>query len=103
MVAVVIFALQPDFWLTLAIVVVLAAAMFSPLKFIHPVRTMRWRQLSLPVALAWTAFAGWSAWADFDPGAFVHAGLAADQPLPGLRRHRPADRARARLSADERG
>ena len=30
--------------------------MFLPLKFIHPVRTERWRALSLPMALAWTFF-----------------------------------------------
>ncbi|MFC2968842.1 CDP-alcohol phosphatidyltransferase family protein [Acidimangrovimonas pyrenivorans] len=76
MLAIVIFALQPDFWVTLGIVVVLAATMFTPLKFIHPVRTRRWRAVSLPVTLAWTAFAGWSAWTNFNPGAFVHAGLA---------------------------
>lgn len=75
MVAVVIFALKPDFWVTLALVLVLAVAMFLPLKFIHPVRTARWRALSLPVALAWTFFAGWAAWVDFHPQSWAHWGL----------------------------
>ncbi|MFN3936803.1 MAG: CDP-alcohol phosphatidyltransferase family protein [Gemmobacter sp.] len=75
MVAVVIFALKPDFWLSLAIVVLLAGAMFTPLKFIHPVRTERWRAVSLPVALAWTFFAGWAAWVDFHPESWAHWGL----------------------------
>lgn len=75
MVAVVIFALRPDFWVSLALVVVLAVAMFTPLKFIHPVRTERWQQVSLPVALAWTFFAGWAAWVDFHPQSWAHWGL----------------------------
>ena len=75
MVALVLFALAPNFWVTLSIVVVLAAAMFMPLKFIHPVRTERWRALSLPMAFAWTFFAGWAAWVNFDPQSWAHWGL----------------------------
>ncbi|MDR5654049.1 CDP-alcohol phosphatidyltransferase family protein [Ruixingdingia sedimenti] len=75
MVAVVIFALHPDFWVTLAIVVVLAGAMFTPLKFVHPVRTERWRGVTLPVALAWTFFAAWAAVVDFHPESWAHWGL----------------------------
>jgi phosphatidylcholine synthase len=75
MVAVVIFALKPDFWVTLALVVVLAGAMFTPLKFIHPVRTERWRAMTLPMALGWTFFAGWAAWVDFHPQSWAHWGL----------------------------
>lgn len=75
MVVIVMFALEPNFWTILAIVAVLAAAMFTPLKFIHPVRTDRWRSVSLPVALAWVGFAGWAAWVDFDPQIWVHWGL----------------------------
>jgi phosphatidylcholine synthase len=36
------------------LVVVLTAAMFFPLKFVHPVRTARWRPVSLTVAVLWT-------------------------------------------------
>ena len=75
MVVLVFFALKPDFWVCLIIVTVLAATMFVPLKFIHPVRTERWRALSLPVALAWTFFAGWAAWVDFHPQSWAHWGL----------------------------
>ena len=75
MVVIVLFALQPNFWAILGIVVVLAAAMFMPLKFVHPVRTDRWRAVSLPVALAWVFFAGWAAWVDFDPQSWAHWGL----------------------------
>ncbi|MZR14735.1 phosphatidylcholine synthase [Maritimibacter sp. DP07] len=75
MVVVVLFATAPNFWFTLGLVVVLAVAMFTPLKFIHPARTERWRPVSLPVAIAWTGFAGWAAWVDFAPGSWAHWGL----------------------------
>ncbi|KUF09410.1 CDP-alcohol phosphatidyltransferase family protein [Pseudoponticoccus marisrubri] len=77
MAVVVLFAVKPDFWVILALVAVLAVAMFLPLKFIHPVRTMRWRAVSLPVALAWTCFAGWAAWVEFHPQSWAIWGLVA--------------------------
>ena len=49
-----------------ALVVILALSMFTNLKFIHPVRTKRWRMLSLPIALVWTLAAGLAAWTNFD-------------------------------------
>ena len=75
MVVLVIFALEPNFWVSLAMVTVLAVAMFVPLKFVHPVRTERWRSLTLPMAFGWTFFAGWAAWVDFDPQSWAHWGL----------------------------
>ncbi|MEX0339264.1 MAG: phosphatidylcholine/phosphatidylserine synthase [Arenibacterium sp.] len=75
MVVLVIFALEPNFWVSLALVTALAIAMFIPLKFIHPVRTKRWRPLSFPMALAWTFFAAWAAWVDFHPESWAHWGL----------------------------
>ncbi|MEM9432475.1 MAG: CDP-alcohol phosphatidyltransferase family protein [Pseudomonadota bacterium] len=75
MVALVVFALEPNFWVILVLVSVLAITMFLPLKFVHPVRTERWRALTLPMALAWTFFAGWAAWVAFDPQSWAHWGL----------------------------
>ncbi|MFD1914260.1 CDP-alcohol phosphatidyltransferase family protein [Halodurantibacterium flavum] len=75
MVAVVIFALRPDFLVTLVIVVVLAVAMLMPLKFVHPMRTKRWRSVTMPMAVAWTVFAGWAAWVNFHPQSWAHWGL----------------------------
>ncbi len=75
MVAIVVFALEPNFWVILALVTVLAVGMFLPLKFIHPVRTERWRTISLPIAFAWTFFAGWAAWVDFHPESWAQWGL----------------------------
>lgn len=75
MLVLVIFALQPNHWVSLMLVAVLSAAMFLPLKFIHPVRTERWRSLSLPIALVWTVLAGWTAWVDFTASPAIQAGL----------------------------
>lgn len=75
MVVLVLFALHPNFWVILALVVVLAVAMFLPIKFVHPVRTERWRIVTLPMALAWTGFAGWAAWVGFHPESWAHFGL----------------------------
>lgn len=75
MVALVVFALNPNFWIILVLVAALAVTMFVPLKFVHPVRTERWRIVTLPMALAWTFFAGWAAWVDFYPESWAHWGL----------------------------
>lgn len=77
MVVIVLFATEPNFYVTLTLVVALAIAMFTPLKFVHPARTVRWRTLTLPIAIAWTGFAGWAAWVDFAPGSWAHWGLVA--------------------------
>jgi phosphatidylcholine synthase len=77
MVVLVLFVSEPNFWIILAIVVVIAGSMFTPLVFVHPVRTKRWRSMTLPIAFAWTFFAGWAAWLNFDPGPFVITILSA--------------------------
>ena len=75
MVVLVLFALKPPFPLTLTIVVVLAAAMFVNMKFVHPMRTERWRAVTLPMTVLWILFAGWSAWGNFPPDPLPHIGL----------------------------
>jgi phosphatidylcholine synthase len=75
MVVLVLFALQPSFWVSLGFVALLAAAMFVPVRFVHPMRTQRWRMITIPTALGWTFFAGWAAWVDFHPESWAHYGL----------------------------
>ena len=75
MVVLVLFALSPNFYVILALVVLFSVSMFLNLKFVHPVRTERWRTLSLPMAIAWTGFAGWAAWVDFHPESWALWGL----------------------------
>jgi len=65
MIALVVFAIEPAPRTVLLVVTVLAFTMFLPVRFVHPVRTGRWWQVSLPIAIVWTVMAGWSAWGDF--------------------------------------
>lgn len=67
MVVLVLLVFTPPVWATLAIILVLAAAQFAPLKFIHPVRTVRWRAVNLPVLLLWVGLGAWAAWENFAP------------------------------------
>ena len=68
MVVLVIFAVEPEKWVTLLVVIGLTLTMFTNLKFIHPTRTKRWHELSLGVCIAWIGLAGWAAWWDFQEG-----------------------------------
>ncbi len=77
MLILVLFALEPGFWIILTLITALSITMFVPLKFIHPVRTERWRLVSLPIAIAWVFFAGWAAVVDFHPESWAHWGLVA--------------------------
>ncbi len=75
MLVLVIFALDVSWYISLVLVTILSIAMFVPVKFVHPVRTERWRPVTLPMALAWTFFAGWAAWVDFHPESWAAWGL----------------------------
>lgn len=75
MVVIVLFAVQPHWLIILSIVTVLTIAMFTPIKFIHPVRTGRWRAVSLPVAGLWVICAAAAAWVDFHPESWAIWGL----------------------------
>ena len=75
MVLVVLLTLEPSPAFSFPLIALLAAAQFAPLKFIHPVRTVRWRPINLPVTIAWGVFAAWSVLAGFDPPRAVQLGL----------------------------
>ncbi len=77
MAIIVIFATQPNHWVIMGVVAILAVGQFFPLKFIHPTRTVRWRMVSLPVALAWIGFAVWAAWGNFTVHPIAYFGLLA--------------------------
>ncbi|MCC7321315.1 MAG: CDP-alcohol phosphatidyltransferase family protein [Rubellimicrobium sp.] len=76
MVVLVLFALHPDRLVSLIIVTVLALTMFVPIKFVHPMRTQRWRQVTLPMTVGWLFFAGWAAFVNFHPESWSFWGLA---------------------------
>lgn len=65
MVVLVFFALEPNWIVMTAIVAVLSGLQFASVKFVHPVRTRRWRWISLPAILIWGACAVGAAWVDF--------------------------------------
>jgi len=75
MLVLVLFATAPPPALTFVLILVLALAMFLPVKFIHPVRTRRWRRLSLPVAMLWTGLAALAAVNGFTSAPWLHWGL----------------------------
>lgn len=75
MLVIVLFALNPEWYVSLGLVLFCSITMFAPVKFVHPVRTERWRMVTLPTALAWTFFAGWAAWVNFDPQSWAQWGL----------------------------
>lgn len=68
MVVLVFFATSPHWLLALALIAILTGAMFTSVKFVHPVRTKRWRVVSLPVTIVWTALAGYAAISNFEIG-----------------------------------
>ena len=63
----------PPWWVILCLVVILSAAQFLNLKFVHPVRTERWRFISLPVAIIWISAIAWAAWTGFDRNVLLDA------------------------------
>lgn len=75
MVVLVLFATQPGQATTLAVIILLTVTMFTNLKFIHPTRTKRWREVSLAMCILWIAFAALSAWLDFQEGPLLKWGL----------------------------
>jgi phosphatidylcholine synthase len=66
---------SPPVWATLSIILALAIAQFTGVKFIHPMRTARWRPLNLSVTLLWVALAAWAIWDVFAPPYWVRMGL----------------------------
>ena len=76
MVVLVLFAIDFGGWAAMFMIIGIAIAQFFSLKFIHPVRTERWYKLSLPVMLAWGAFATIVAWTQFTGPGWAQVGLA---------------------------
>lgn len=67
MVALALLVIVPPWEVILGLVVGLCIAQFLNLKFVHPVRTKRWRWLTLPIALIWTGSIALAAATGFAP------------------------------------
>jgi len=72
-----LFVLKPPPWLSAAAVVLLAAATFAPIHFVHPVRVPRWRPFNLAALVLWAVLALVALEQNLDPPAWVAAALAA--------------------------
>jgi phosphatidylcholine synthase len=72
-----LFVLKPAPWLGAAAILVLAAATFVPLHFVHPVRVPRWRVFNLAALVAWAALAAFALLQNLDPPVWVAAVLVA--------------------------
>ncbi|GHB34453.1 phosphatidylcholine synthase [Pseudovibrio japonicus] len=54
MVIVVLVALQSPPWIILGVVVLCSVLTFAPVEFVHPVRTVKWRLLTLSILTVWS-------------------------------------------------
>ncbi|MEM8753732.1 MAG: CDP-alcohol phosphatidyltransferase family protein [Pseudomonadota bacterium] len=75
MVVLVIFATDYTNVTGFLIICAVAITQFLPLRFVHPVRTRMWRELTLPACAGWIFFAGWCAWTHFEQITIATTGL----------------------------
>ncbi len=66
-----LYLLEPAEWLAAAMIGLLAALSFTPVKFLHPLRVTRLRPLSIGLLLAWSALALVAVIANLQPGPYV--------------------------------
>ncbi|WP_238858346.1 CDP-alcohol phosphatidyltransferase family protein [Faunimonas pinastri] len=65
MLVIVLYALMPPPAVTIAAVILFAVMTFVPVSFVHPVRVVRWRPLTLLVMAVWFVAAAWLIVTDF--------------------------------------
>ncbi|HTR13466.1 MAG TPA: phosphatidylcholine synthase [Roseiarcus sp.] len=70
-----LFALRPPWPLSAAVLLVAAGLMFAPVVFVHPLRVVRLRKLTIAMSIGWFAFAGLSLLQNLMPTPWVKAGL----------------------------
>lgn len=68
---------NPPAWVTATAIFAMGISQFTWAKFVHPVRTERWRPFTLAVCVAWVVLGGWSVWDHFAPPQAVKLGLLA--------------------------
>jgi phosphatidylcholine synthase len=62
---------RPGELVAVAVIVLFAALTFLPVEFVHPVRVLRLRPLTLAMTLAWAILSAVILAADLQPGSFV--------------------------------
>ena len=76
MAVLVLFATMPPQWIIISVVTFLSFSQFFPLKFVHPTRTVRWRNITLPMAMLWLGAGTWAAASAFTQPILVTAVLS---------------------------
>jgi phosphatidylcholine synthase len=69
--------LKPAPWIGALLILILIVLTFVPIKFVHPVRVRRLREVNLALLVLWAALAGYALARDLAPGPWVTAGLGA--------------------------
>jgi phosphatidylcholine synthase len=69
--------IKPSPWIGALAIVTLIVLTFVPMKFLHPVRVRRLREVNLALLVLWAALAGFALARDLDPGPWVVIGLSA--------------------------
>jgi len=72
-----LFVLRPPWMLSAFILLGAAALMFTPIVFVHPLRVVRLRGLTIAMTFAWFAFAATAIARNLAPPAWVNWGLIA--------------------------
>jgi phosphatidylcholine synthase len=75
--AFIVFVLRPDPWIAFAGVILFSALTFAPFAFVHPLRVVRFRTLSLILLGATTVLCGLALASDLAPPLWVKIGLSA--------------------------
>jgi phosphatidylcholine synthase len=71
-----LYVLEPSEWIAAAMIAVLAALTFAPIKFLHPLRVKRLRAFNIGLLLAWAVLALVTVIDNLQPGAYVTWPLA---------------------------
>ena len=71
-----LYVLEPSEWIAAAMIAVLAALTFAPIKFLHPLRVNRLRALNIGLLLAWAVLALVTVIDNLQPGPYVTWPLA---------------------------
>jgi phosphatidylcholine synthase len=66
-----IYVLQPPGWFAAALVALLAALTFAPIRFVHPLRVTHLRGLNIALMSAWAVLAAIAVIDNLDPGRYV--------------------------------
>ena len=69
--------LQPPAPVAAVAILLLAAATFLPVPFVHPFRVARFRTLTVTLLVVWSVLAAVALWRDMMPGPWITAGLCA--------------------------